>query len=492
MMAATWRLSDAVDLESIMTGRLLFALSFVALAAGLSAAAEPAKSVYFRSDLGLAANDKQALPNSFDEKKAQLWRTPIAAGHSTPCVQGDSIFLTTFDSGKLGMVALERATGKVRWTKPVPAKKIEEVHASGSPATATPAADGERVVFFFGSYGFLCYDHAGKLLWSREMGPFQDEFGAASSPLLVDGKVILNEDHDVDSFLACFDAKTGEPLWRTPRPDAVRSYSTPVVWTAGNRKTLVVTGALQLTGYDLANGRHLWTLPGLARIANTTPAQGAERLIVSTWSPGGDPDSRISMEAWDVAQKMWDKNNDGKLALAEVSNKEVLDRFFRIDINQDKTLDKGEWEKYAKVFELARNSVMALKPGSTELSAPEMVWEYGKAIPYVASPLLYRDVVWLVKDGGVLTTLDAKNGELIKSGRLPGGGNYFASPVAGDGKVFFASDKGSLTILQAVGEWEVIATRELGERCVATPVVADGRLFIRSEKAIYCFEPKAE
>ena len=95
---------------------------------------------------------------------------------------------------------------------------------------ATPASDGERLFIFFGSYGLICYDLEGKELWAKPMGPFRDEYGAASSPIIVDDRVILNEDHDIDSFVTALDCKTGRELWKTSRPNAVRSYSTPALW----------------------------------------------------------------------------------------------------------------------------------------------------------------------------------------------------------------------------------------------------------------------
>jgi hypothetical protein len=98
---------------------------------------------------------------------------------------------------------------------------------------------------FFGSYGLLCYDLDGRMVWEHLLGPFLDEYGAGSSPVLIDGKIVLNQDHDIDSFLAAFDCATGKALWRTARPEAVRSYSTPAIWERNGRKELLVAGALE-------------------------------------------------------------------------------------------------------------------------------------------------------------------------------------------------------------------------------------------------------
>ena len=147
---------------------------------------------YFRHDHGVAKGN-YALPNDFEKDAQRLWRTPLDTGHSTPCVCGDSIFLTTFqaEEKELATVAIDRATGSIKWKRTVPTKTLEAFHVTGSPATATPACNGSQVFSFFGSYGMLCYDLDGKLLWERPMGPFQDEFGACSSPILVDNMVIL-------------------------------------------------------------------------------------------------------------------------------------------------------------------------------------------------------------------------------------------------------------------------------------------------------------
>ena len=443
--------------------------------------------VYFRSDAGTTNSAAQALPDDLAAPGVIVWRQPLAKGHSTPTVYRDAIYLTTFTEDKqLNTVALDRRTGAVRWTQTAPAKRLEEYHPTGSPATCTVACDGERVYSFFGSYGLLCYDLTGKLLWSRELGPFQDEFGSGSSPILVDGKLLLNEDHDVDSFLLCVDAATGKTLWQTRRDGFTRSYATPVVSEFNGQKQVLVAGALQFVSYDLATGKQLWSLDGLARIVNTTPYVERGVIYIATWSPGGDTGARIAMEPWETALKLWDKDGDQKLTRTETDNKEVLDRFYRIDLNQDTKLDEAEWKKYAKVFELAKNSIMAVRPPRPGDDKPEVLWQYEKGIPYVASPLVYREVTYLVKDGGIITTLDANSGKLLKQARGRGTGNYYSSPVAADGKVFLVSEAGVMTALTAQGKWEVLSSYDFGERTVATPTVVDGQIYVRTEAAIYC------
>jgi outer membrane protein assembly factor BamB len=482
---ATWTVSFVCPMIHAASARAILASAlYFALLVGSSAIAT--ENTFFRAGGGVAA-DEQALPEHVDSPGLLRWKQPLASGHSTPCICGERIFVTTFEDGTLATEALDRNSGKSLWRQVAPAKEIEKFHQTSSPATSTPACDGERVYVFFGSYGLLCYDFGGKLVWQKPLGPFQDEFGSASSPVLCDGKLLLNEDHDKDSYLLALDAKTGQELWKTPRDGFTRSYSTPVIFESAGKKQVVVAGALQLAGYDLDDGQQLWTMSGLARIVNTTPVVAGGMLYVATWSPGGDTDARVAMEPWKTAVEQWDKNGDKRLAREEVNNPEVLDRFYRIDLNQDLGLDEAEWNKYARVFELARNSIMSIRLEQIDGKwQTKVVWDYAKGIPYVPSPLVYDGVVYLVKEG-IFTSFDAATGKVLKLGRLRGTGGYYGSPIAGDGKIYAVSERGVLNVVKAAGAWEMLSSYNLDERTMATPVIDDGRVYVRTEKHLFCF-----
>lgn len=463
----------------------LVAAGITAVLASVAGVALAQSPTYFRHDSGLAAADDQALPDQLDPEHA-AWKQPLPPGHSTPSIVGDRIFLTGHEDSELSTICLDRLSGRVLWKQGIRVEQVEKVHTEGSPAAATAACDGQRVYAFFGSFGLVCYDLDGTPRWSKKLGPFRDEFGSASSPILVDGNVILNEDHDLDSFLIAVRQDNGETVWRIPRDGFTRSYATPVVWEVGGKKQIVVAGALQLVGYDAGTGRVAWSLDGFARIVNTTPAKVNDTLFVCTWSPGGDTDARIGMEPWATALQLWDKNKNGKLEDVELPAGEVRSRFFRIDLNGDLALDEGEWNKYARIFELAQNTLVALRPGAAG-EPPRVVWQYKRGLPYVPSPLVYRDRVFLVKDGGIVTLLTAADGKLVKQGRAAGAGNYYASPVGGDGKIYVASGGGVVSVLRAGPQVEVIASHDFGERIAATPVILDGRIYVRTDKALYCF-----
>ncbi len=219
---------------------------------------------------------------------------------------------------------------------------------------------------------------------------------------------------------------------------------------------------------------------------NTTPVVSDDTLYVATWSPGGDTDARIAMESWDTARGLWDKDKDGRLQNSELPAGEVQSRFYRIDLNSDQALEEAEWNKYAKIFELAQNTLVGAAAGS-ETGPPQVAWSYGRGLPYVASPLVYRGQVVLVKDGGIVTVLDADSGKLVKQARSRGEGNYYASPVAGDGKLYVASGRGVVTVFEVQPKLEIVSSHDFGERIAATPVIDDGRIYVRTAQALYCF-----
>jgi outer membrane protein assembly factor BamB len=470
---------------------VLLSICVLTCAACFEGHAAESDAQYFRSNHGLADVSCGVLPSQFDAPGALRWRVPLSPGHATPIVSGGKIFLTAYqaESNELAVLALDATTGRILWRNGVTVSQVERTHPLGSPATATPACDGRHVFVFFGSYGLLAFDLDGKKLWEFKAGPFQDEYGAGSSPVLFDGKIILNQDHDVDSYLLAINAATGKPVWKTPRPDAVRSYSTPVVWSQNGRPELLVAGALELAAYDPADGARLWSINGLARIVIPTPVTMGDMVYMASWAPGGDSANRIQLDAWPVALSKWDANHDGKLSRAEIKNPDVLDRFYRMDLNQDGVLDQKEWEHHAEIFRQAKNSVLAIKPSGTgELPSGAVIWKYSRGVPYVATPVIDRGILYMVKEGGIVTKLDVATGQMLQEDRVGGLGNYFASPVAGDGKVYFSSEPGTVSVLASQPEWKVISNHEFHEKIYATPAFGSGCIYIRTEQALYCFQ----
>jgi outer membrane protein assembly factor BamB len=214
---------------------------------------------------------------------------------------------------------------------------------------------------------------------------------------------------------------------------------------------------------------------------------------MASWAPGGDAGKRIEFDSWPAALEKWDKNKDAKLTRAEIDDREVLERFYRMDLDQSGALDQKEWERHAAVFQRAQNVVLALKPsGRGELSPGDVLWKYPRGVPYVASPLVDNGILWMVKDGGIVTKLDAASGRMLQEERAGGVGGYYASPVAGDGKVYLASDAGVISVIASQPDWNVISSHNLHEKIYATPVIDQNYIYVRTEKALYCFGDKAK
>ena len=448
---------------------------------------------FFRRDQG-AVGDGFALPEQFAAKEQLVWRQELAPGISTPCVHGDLVVVTSWDKTKkqLATSVLERGTGKLVWKRVLETKRIEKTHSTGSPAVSTPACDGKRIYVFFGSFGLVCYDLAGEEVWRKPMGPFQDEFGASSSPVLVGDLLVLSEDHDVNCFLIAINPATGKTVWKTARKGQTRSYSTPVVWASDKERVLVVAGALKMTAYEIKTGKPLWWVEGLSRIVDTTPVTTPERLYFASWTPGGDLTERIAMEAFPEALKSLDKDKNKKIAKTELpKGSPVAARFFRIDLDQDGELNASEWKQHAAVFKNAQNVAMSVRPGGRgDVTKTHVEWLSREGLPVVPSPALYKGLLYMVKNGGILTSLDARTGKRTRRGRIPGRGNYYASLVAGDGKIFACNEAGVMSIIKAGEAWSVIGSHDFGEKILATPVVQDGRMFIRTDSAVYCFGRK--
>ena len=158
------------------------------------------------------------------------------------------------------------------------------------------------------------------------------------------------------------------------------------------------------------------------------------------------------------------------------------------DRNKNGTLNARDWAHY-RARRVSENACMAIRLGGRgDVTTTHVLWRYQKSLPDVASPLLYRDVLYLVRNGGIVTALAPDSGAVLKQGRLREAlDGYYASPVAGDGKIYMASDAGKIAVLAAGADWNVLATNDLGEAIYATPTLAEGRLYVRTASRLYCF-----
>ena len=428
-------------------------------------------------------------PVHFGPKTNLLWSTELPPGISSPVLWDGRIFLTGVDNGKLVTLAIDRITGKVLWLQPAPAEKLEAAHRIGSPAAPTACTDGERVITYFGSYGLLAYDFAGKELWRHPLPTPVVEFGSSSSPILLGDLVIQLCDSDMNSFLVAVDKRTGKQVWKTARPDHRRGFATPYVWRHNGVEELIVNGSLKLSSYDPKTGKLLWSSRGMARVANASPTAGDGLLFIASWNIGSDAGDRLALSPHADFLEQHDKNRDGKLTKDEFPTGPFKDRFSQFDLDKDGLVTKAEYEGMADQFVQAENAIFAVKPGGRgEISATHIAWKHNRSLPYVASPLYHQGRVYTVRSGGMATCYDAKTGEIIyRDERLGALGDYYSSLTAADGNVYAISQKGTVTVFGGSKALEVIARNEMGEIVMSTPAIVDGRIYLRTEKRLMCF-----
>ena len=438
-------------------------LSLALVQGGLSAASKPRPGVdwpQFRGIRATGIDDRHPAPAAWDvaRKEGVKWKTPIPGlGHASPVVWGDAVYLATSISGqkdsglKVGLYgdiapvrddtphewriyALDKKSGAIRWQKTVlvAVPKIKR-HTKATHANSTLATDGDRIVAFFGSEGLYAFDMKGKELWKKDLGVLDAGFYLApdaqwetgSSPILHDGIVAVQADVQKGSFIAAFDAKDGKELWRRTRDD-VPTWSTPTVHEVGGRTQLLVNGMRHVGAYDFKTGEEIWKLSGGGDIPVPTPVV-SEGLVYIT-------------------------NAHGTMSPV-----------------------------YA-IRDTATGDV-SLKDGAATNAA--VSWSYPRGGGYMATPLAYRGILYVVTYNGVLTAYDAKTGEKKYTQRLADGTSAFtASPVAADDKVYLASEDGRVFVLKSGPAYELLATNDMTESTLATPAFSEGMMFWRTQNHV--------
>ena len=399
-----------------------------------------------------------AVPHQWDiaANKNLRWKTPLPGlGHSAPVIWGDKIFLTTAvipgqeQSLKTGLygdigsvtdhepvewriVCLEKSTGKPLWDKPVH-KGMPKVkrHTKASHANSTPAVDAQRVVAFFGAEGLYCLDHDGNVLWKKDLGLLDSgyfrvpaaQWGFASSPVLYQDKVIVQCDVQKDSFVAAFDARTGDPLWRTPREE-VPTWSTPaIVEVEAGQTQVVCNGWKQIAGYNLADGKLIWSLKGGGDIPVPTPITREGLVFITNAHGPGSPVYAINLKA----------------ARGDIT------------LPSDKT------------------------------SSEAIPWSIKRGGNYMQTPIVVGQHLYLCNDAGVLTCYEAATGKQLYRQRLTEDRKGFtASGVASGDKLYFPAEDGIVYVVQAGPEYKALAQNALGEECMATPALDSGVIYFRT------------
>jgi outer membrane protein assembly factor BamB len=244
-----------------------------------------------------------------------------------------------------------------------------------------------------------------------------------------------------------------------------------------------------MDAYDLETGESVWWVEGLPSEMKSVPVVSGDTVYVSGYNLAeNEPGRQIQLPSFEQVLVKSDTNGDGLLAQEE-SPDEITRKYYPyIDLNHDGLVNEHEWRIYSAAFK-AENSLQAIRlNGRGDVTATNIKWKHQRAIPQLPSVLAYRGELYMISDNGVLTILDAATGSVRKQSRLNGvSAAYFASPVAGDGKVIFISNDGNVTVLRAGGKYEVLSNTQFEETVFATPAIVDGKIYIRTASRLFCF-----
>jgi outer membrane protein assembly factor BamB len=445
----------------------------------------------FRGPNGTGVSASTNLPVEFGAGKNLRWKTPLPPGHSSPVLSRDRIFVTAFDGTKLLVICVSQKDGKVLWQREVPRGRTDRLLKPNHPASPSPVTDGENVFAFFQDYGLLSYSAGGKERWKLPLGPFNVLWGFGASPILAGKLVILPVDQDANSYMIAVDKDSGRVRWRIERPEVFSGYSTPILYQpAGGPEQILVPESYQLSAYSVSDGRKVWWVRGLACEMKSIASHDADTLYVNGWGfPQNQPGRQIQVPPFADGLARFDADKDGKISRAEGEKDPMLkEAFFVFDLDRDDLLDASDWEAYRKMM-VAENGLLAIRlGGSGDMTAKSLRWSYRRPVPQVPSTLLYQGVLFMVNDSGILLSFDPASGNVHKQGRLAGAmDKYFASPVGADGKVFLISQDGSVSVVTATAQWEVLAVNKLEEEVYATPAISGGRIYVRTQNALYSF-----
>ncbi len=441
------------------------------------------------------SSESKNLPVEFSYQEKVLWSAELGEGIASPVISHGKLFSTAMvEEQKFAVFGFDAKSGKQLWRKEFDTGKLPAIMSPNTHASSTPATDGERVYVYFSTLGLMalnCDD--GQLLWKHPipMPQYLLGWGAAHSPIVYKDSVIFCQDDDRAPFLIALDKHSGEVRWNTPRPEMLAGYAVPVICRAGGREDLVIAGSGKLKGYDPKTGKELWTCNSLLRTIMTSPVVANDKIYIGIQSYGdADRTLKFALLQWK------DTDQDGRLQKSELPDS-FGQKFDRGDKNKDGYLVDDEIDA---AFQAPTNmsgggdTIQAVRGGGRgDVTKTHLLWNLDhKASSNIASPLVVDGRLLVVKKGGISACFDAADGKTIwMKKRIRNLGNYYASPVAGDAKIYVMGENGFLVVLQQGPKPEVLAKNDMGESCIASPAIADGRIFVRTISKLYCFSEEA-
>jgi outer membrane protein assembly factor BamB len=419
-----------------------FAWALTTLSASVSAADWP----QWRGPEGTGVSNERGVPIVWHEQRAIAWKCPLpGSGNSTPAILGDAVFITTVTADdKLLLVRIDKKKGQIVWTQEVgsgtaeragPKRHPQKVHKYYSPASPSPVTDGKVVVAHFGNGDLAAFDFDGNRLWKRNLqqdyGAYTSWYGHANSPVIAGDLAIsvCMEDsladlqpQPIESYVVAHDLRTGDVRWKTPRKTKAE--------------------AEQCDSY---------TTPLLATL------HGVKQLIVM----GGN-----QLDAYDpgTGRQLWvlPGLTGGRTVTSPTIANEMI------------FATRG-----------LRGPLFAVEPKREgEMTFRDIAWTYSEGTPDSCSPLVWNDLLFSISDDGIARCFHATSGNFKWKERLKG--QYKASPVAAEGRVFFLNTEGLCTVVSASPRFDKLVENKLDDQTIASPAISDNRIFIRGQKTLYC------
>lgn len=454
-----------------MRPTLLLAFLLAITAAPLTAEAQHWPR--FRGTTNGVAADHPSLPDRWSTTENVVWRAAVPGrGWSSPIVWGDHVFVVSavdvaapidtfrpvpeyvarsFGGTMTGddvnrnqtehtwtVYDFDAQSGKLRWERVLRSGKPgQSVHQKNSLASETPVTDGERLYVYLSYAGLFALNFDGTIAWQKPMDaqPMRLGWGGASSPTLHNGRLYVVSDNEVQSFLAAYDARTGNELWRVPR-DEKSSWSSPFVWQNSQRTEIITTASKKVRSYD-TNGTLLWEIAGLTSIHAATPFAAGGLLYISSGYPG---------------------------------------------------------DAVRPVYAIRPGATGDITLPADRRTNDYIVWSHPTLAGSYPSGLVVDNTYYSLLDRGILSATHAQSGQEVYGRQriAPDGGMFSASPWAYNGKIFALNEEGTTYVVQAGPKFEVVAKNPLDEFTLATPAIANGSLFIRTATKLYRISKTAQ
>jgi len=481
---------------------------------------------------------KKRLPVEFSPTKNVRWSAEVGDGICSPTIVAGRLYTTAMLGEKPGnkfvVYCFDADSGEKQWEREflIEGEALAKIHESNSYASATPAADAERVYVYHARLGMMAFDaKTGETAWRRELPEpyFVFDWGPGMSPVIHGNRLFFCQDDDLSPAAYCLDSTSGEILWKDDRGDMACSYSHPVICETPQGPEVIIAGTGKMIGYDYKTGHRKWATEVFCRNIKTTPVTLDGIIYVSVESFGISYQWRVTADA----------NGDGKITRDEILNnkyrlntgKSIPDAFWakfdRGDENKDDVLEGDEIDKAflapqnrggllasevqarlgntidtdadklsEEFSELQKDaSIQAVRGGGEgDVSKTHVIWmKKTKSASHIVSPLVAEGRMFLIKQGGITASFQAANGEQLWDRRRVGSdGSYLAAPVYGDGKIYVTSEPGVVSVIESGPEQKVLANNDFGEPIAATPALVDGQIFLRTRTRLYCIADEAK